>query len=298
MDYVSCELCGRRCGVDREAGERGFCGQTAKLKIARAALHFWEEPPLSGKNGSGTVFFSGCSLSCLFCQNGEISHGGIGRETEDDDLCRIMLELQAAGAHNINFVTPTHFAPTVVKEVAKAREKGLKVPIVYNTSSYDTEETVRALSGTVDVYLADFKYVTPRVAAAFSGASDYPEVAKGAIAEMVRQCPSPVYKEDGMLLRGVIVRVLLLPGHVAEAKLAVSYIFRTYGDRVIISLMNQYTPHGENLPRPLDRTVTRAEYRELCDYADRIGVKNAFVQEGGTAKESFIPKFCADEKPI
>ncbi len=291
MPYESCDLCGHMCRVDRTSGKVGVCGQTAKLKIARAALHMWEEPPVSGRCGSGTVFFSGCSLSCLFCQNAEISHDGVGKEVEDERLHEIMLSLQAQKAHNINLVTPTHFVPTIIKEVKIARNLGLCVPIVYNTSSFDTEKTVKSLENTVDVYLADFKYVTPKVASAYSGAPDYPKVAKAAIAEMVRQQPSLVYDETGLLLRGVIVRVLLLPGHVAESKLAVSYLYKTYGDGIIISLLNQYTPHGENLPKPLDRKVTKAEYRDLCDYADKIGVKNAFIQEGGAAKESFIPAF-------
>ena len=200
-----------------------------------------------------------------------------------------MLELEARGAHNINFVTPTHFAPTVVSSVRLARERGMSLPIVYNTSSYDSEECIKMLDGTVDIYLADYKYHLPRTAAALAKAANYPEVARFAIREMVRQKPTPVI-EDGIMRSGVIVRLLLLPGHLAEAKLAVKHLYETYGDSIYISLMSQYTPMP-SMPRPLDRTVTREEYRELVDYAVEKGVTHAFIQEGGAASESFIPAF-------
>lgn len=290
MSYTCCTLCAHTCRVNRQAGERGRCGMTAVPVVARAALHFWEEPVISGTRGSGTVFFSGCSLGCIYCQNAPISHGGGGKALTPQRLTEIYLELQTAGAHNINLVTPTHYVPTIRQTVMTARTQGLTVPIVYNTASFETLPTLRAMEGIADIYLADLKYLTSAVAARYSHAPIYPTVAMAAVAEMVRQCPAPELSTDGLLRRGVIVRVLLLPGHVAEAKRVVGYLYHTYGDAVYISLMNQYTPPA-GMPAPLDRPVTRAEYRDLCDYADRIGVRRAFVQEGGTAAESFIPAF-------
>ena len=287
--YSPCNLCARACGVDRTSGKVGFCHSTDKMKITRAALHFWEEPIISGNNGSGTVFFSGCSLGCVYCQNAKISRASVGEEYSTAALAQKMLELQSYGAHNINFVTPTHFAPGIADAIREARTLGLRVPIVYNTGSYDTVNTVRMLDGLVDIYLPDLKYYRAETAKKLSYASDYPAVARSAIAEMVRQRPTPVI-EEGIMRSGVIVRVLLLPSHVAEAKLTVKYIYDTYKDDVYISLMNQYTPMP-NMTSPLDRTVTRSEYSELISYAEKIGVVNAFIQEGGTQSESFIPEF-------
>ena len=257
--------------------------------IARAAIHMWEEPPISGERGSGTVFFSGCSLGCIYCQNREISTGR-GERVSEGRLADIMLELEAMDAHNINLVTPTHFVPSIRRAVATAKERGLRIPIVYNTSSYDTVETVRSLAGTVDIFLADFKYARAESAYRYSAASDYPEVAKRAIAEMVSLVGEPKFDTGGMMTHGVIVRLLLLPSHLIEAKLALKYIYKTYGDRVYISLMNQYTPTGK-LPAPLDRAVREDEYRSLVSFAEELGVRRAFIQEGGTVGESFIPEF-------
>ena len=289
LSYSPCEICARKCGVDRTSGEIGFCRSSDKMKITRAALHYWEEPIISGTRGSGTVFFSGCSLGCIYCQNSKISRASVGREVTPTDLAAEMLRLEREGAHNINFVTPTHFAPSIKETVSIAREMGLSVPIVYNTGSYDTQETIRALEGTVDIYLPDLKYYRTVSAEKLSFAKDYPDVARTAIAEMVRQHPNPVI-EDGIMRSGVVVRILLLPSHVAEAKLSLKYLYDTYGDSIYISLMNQYTPMP-GMKSPLDRTVTNAEYSELVSYAERLGVVNAFIQEGGTQKESFIPDF-------
>ena len=287
--YSQCNLCSRRCGADRTGGKIGYCHSTDKMKITRAALHYWEEPIVSGTRGSGTVFFSGCSLGCVYCQNVSISRASVGVEYSVASLAHRMLELEREGAHNINFVTPTHFAPSIVEAVRVSRSLGLTVPIVYNTGSYDTTDTVKMLEGTVDVYLPDLKYYRPQTSKKLSYASDYPTVARAAIAEMVRQRPTPIIK-DGIIRSGVIVRVLLLPSHVAEAKLTVKYLYETYGDKIYISLMNQYTPMP-GMTSPLNRTVTNAEYSELVTYAEKIGVVNAFIQEGGTQSESFIPDF-------
>ncbi len=288
--YHHCELCAHRCGVDRTCGPLGRCHSSDTVRLARASLHMWEEPPISGTHGSGTVFFSGCSLGCLYCQNRAISHEGVGREVTPARLADIFLELQAAGAHNINLVTPTHFVPSIREALDMAKTHGLQLPVVYNTSSFDTPDTIRTLRGYVDIYLADLKYARPATAARLSAAASYPEAARAAIAEMVVQCPEICLDTDGMMRRGVIVRVLLLPAHVAEAKLIVGYLHRTYGDSICISMMNQYTPNPM-LPAPLNRSVTRDEYRDLLTYADKIGVKNGFTQEAGTAENSFIPAF-------
>ena len=289
LNYSSCELCARRCRVNRTDGQIGFCKSADIPKITRAALHFWEEPIISGTRGSGTIFFSGCSLGCVYCQNRKISRAPLGRAVTSDELAREMIRLEREGAHNINFVTPTHFAPSIAEAIIKARTLGLSIPTVYNTGSYDTVKTVQCLEGLVDIYLPDLKYYRAESAEKLSFAKDYPTIAREAIAEMVRQQPRPIIK-DGIMQSGVIVRILLLPSHVAEAKLSLKYLYDTYGDNIYISLMNQYTPM-QGMESPLDRTVTNAEYSELVSYAERIGVVNAFIQEGGTQKESFIPDF-------
>ena len=260
------------------------------MSVARAALHFWEEPPISGSRGSGTIFFSGCSLSCVFCQNREISRGRAGKMVTSEQLANIMLDLQSQDAHNINLVTPTHFIPSIKEALILAKARGLTVPIVYNTGSYDTPKALRMLDGLIDIYLPDLKYYTSRTADALSNAEDYPDVAREAIAEMYRQVGEPIFDADGIMKRGVIVRILLLPGRVAEAKLSLKYLLDTYGDGIYISLMNQYTPM-EGMTPPLDRPVTHEEYAQLTDYAERIGLKKGFTQEFGTASESFIPPF-------
>lgn len=287
--YTECRLCARNCGVDRTE-KIGYCKMPSEIFLSRAALHRWEEPPISGERGSGTIFFSGCSLACAFCQNKDISRGRTGKPVSVNRLSEIMLELQAQGAHNINFVTPTHYIPSVAEAIRLAKAGGLTIPIVYNTGSYENTDALRMLDGLVDVYLPDLKYYTPRLAERLSAAPDYPEVARRAIAEMVRQVGEPVFDEQGIMQRGVIVRILLLPGHVAEAKLTLKYLLETYGDRIYVSLMNQYTPMPDMKP-PLDRPVTHEEYYQLLDYADKNGLKNGFTQEFGTAEKSFIPPF-------
>ena len=288
-EYKSCSLCARKCLADRTSSV-GFCGMPHEMYVSRAALHMWEEPIISGERGSGTIFFSGCSLKCIFCQNREISRGRAGKSVSCIEMADIMLGLEKSGAHNINFVTPTHYIPSVRESIIIAKERGLKIPIVYNTSSYDDKNALATLDGLVDIYLPDFKDFTEKTAKSLSSAKDYPTVARLAISEMIRQTGSAVLDENGMLLRGTVVRILLLPGHVAEAKLVLKYVYDTYGDSIYISLMNQYTPPHDMIP-PLNRAVTHEEYRQLTDYAIKLGVKNAFVQEFGTASESFIPDF-------
>lgn len=293
--FISCEICPRRCKVNREEHKIGVCGVTHQLKVARAALHFWEEPCISGTKGSGTVFFSGCSLHCVFCQNEEISRGLAGKEISKERLTEIFLELQEKGANNINLVTPGQYVPHIIWSIEYARNQGLSLPIVYNTSSYENVDTLKQLEGIVDVYLPDFKYYSSELAAKYSNASDYPEVAKAAIAEMVRQQPTPeFYEKDGqeLIKKGVIVRQLLLPGQLSDAKCIVKYLHDTYGKQIYMSLMSQFTPlsHVEKYPE-LNRKVSRRTYEKLVDYALEIGVENGFIQEEDVAEESFIPSF-------
>lgn len=288
----NCRLCPRNCGVNRLEGQRGFCGADAKIRAARAALHMWEEPCISGREGSGALFFSGCSLGCVFCQNRSISRGERGKEVSPERLAEIMLNLQEQKANNINLVTAGHYVPQVGAALALAREQGLCLPVVYNSSGYEKPETLHLLEGLVDIYLPDFKYMSPELAASCSRAPDYPEIAKAALEEMVRQAGSPRFDERGMMTGGVIVRHLLLPGHVADSKKVVEYLYGTYGNRIYISLMNQYTPMPAVAGDPLlSRKVTKREYSRLVDYALSLGLEQGFIQEGETAKESFIPEF-------
>ncbi len=293
--YNECKLCPRHCNANRIENQIGICKVTSKLKVARAALHHWEEPCISGTNGSGTVFFSGCSLHCVFCQNEEISHGRIGKEITKERLSEIFLELQEKDANNINLVTPGQYVPDIVWCVEHARRQGLHIPIVYNTSSYENVDTLKLLEGIVDVYLPDFKYFNSELAAKYSKAPDYPEVAKLAIAEMVRQQPTPVfYEKDGqeLIQKGVIVRQLLLPGQLQDAKNIIKYLYETYENRIYISLMSQFTPlpHVENYPE-LNRKVSKRSYESYVDFAISLGIENGFIQEDDVAEESFIPLF-------
>lgn len=290
--YRKCNLCPRACNIDR-AKSLGVCQVSNKVLIARAALHFWEEPCISGTKGSGAVFFSGCSLHCVFCQNEKISHGKVGQEITIEELAGLYIDLQNQGANNINLVTGTHYIPQIVESVTIAREKGLNIPIIYNTSGYETVESLRLLEGIVNTYLPDFKYMDSSLAAKYSHAADYPEVAKEAIAEMVRQCGTPVFDDNGFIQSGVIVRQLLLPGHVKDAKAIIKYLYETYSDNIYISMMSQYTPMPQiavNYPE-LNRRVTKREYDSLINYVIDLGVENAFIQDRAVAKESFIPEF-------
>lgn len=259
---------------------------------ARAALHMWEEPCISGEMGSGTVFFSGCPLRCVYCQNYSIANAESGTVITEEKLTDIFLDLQEKGAANINLVTPTHYTPEIIRAIKSAKRRGMTLPIVYNCSGYEKVETLQMLDGIVDVYLTDFKYMDAKVALRYSKAEDYPEVAKAALREMVRQQGEAKFDEKGMMQKGVIVRHLLLPGYVQNAKDVVKYVYDTYGDDVFLSLMNQYTPlpHVATYPE-INRRVTEEEYDELVNYAIAIGVENGFIQEGETAEESFIPAF-------
>ena len=286
-----CNICPRNCNVDRSE-KTGYCAMTDTVKISRAALHMWEEPCISGEKGSGTVFFSGCNMKCVFCQNKDISTGGFGKEITIERLAEIFLELQDKGALNINLVTPTHYTLQIIDAVKVARENGLKLPIVYNTSSYENVETIKMLEGIVDVWLPDFKYMDNAAAQRYSKAPDYVENAKAAIAEMVRQQPDCVFNEDGIIQKGVIVRHLVLPEQTQQAKDAIEYLYDSYGDDIFISIMSQYTPCTDLGDYPeINRKLTPQEYDDVVDFAVEIGVENGFLQEGESASESFIPPF-------
>ena len=285
-----CRICPRDCARNRCQGDTGFCGETNQIRIARAALHFWEEPFISGEKGSGAIFFTGCNLKCIFCQNAQIALSAQGKVIAVQELADIMLDLEAQGAHNINLVTPSHVVLQVREALLLARKKGLRVPIVYNTSAYECVETLRLLDGLVDIYLPDFKYKDSELAAKYSHAPDYPEVAAKAIAEMFRQRGPLVHGENGMLQSGVVVRHLLLPLGVRNAKAVLDELKETYGDDIYISIMNQFTPVRKIDQYPhLNRKVTKREYENVLSYILEKGMENVFFQEGETAKESFIP---------
>ena len=327
-DASACTLCPRECGVDRLNGVRGRCGCDSKIYVARAALHMWEEPCISGMRGSGTVFFSGCPLGCVFCQNANIANAKVGKKISVERLSEIFLEQQDRGALNINLVTPTHYIPQIVKALELAKNHGLKLPVVYNTGGYEKVEALRMLNGLVDVYLPDMKYMSTELAGKYSHAADYPQVAKAALTEMFRQVGTPVFEEErtiekpmsrelridaaaeaedsdlsdenGLFMtRGMMVRHLVLPGSTSDSKAVIKYLYETYKDDIYMSIMSQYTPMPQFLPGgsmhdrypELGRRLTDKEYDEVIDYAIDLGVENAFIQEGDVAKDSFIPDF-------
>lgn len=288
-----CTLCPRNCHADRLISAAGYCGQTVTVMAARAALHKWEEPCISGTEGSGTVFFSGCGLGCIFCQNHNIALGKSGKTISIDRLSQIFLELQEKGAHNINLVTPSHFIPQIIMALEAAKTQGLTLPVVYNTGSYEKPESLKLLEGLVDIYLPDLKYYSPQLSQAYANAPDYFEKAAAAIAEMVRQTgPITSSLDRGLLKRGTIVRHLLLPGQGRDSKKILRYLHNTYGSRIAVSIMNQFTPlpHAAHIPE-CSRYVSQEEYDRIVSFALAIGIETGYIQEGQTASQSFIPQF-------
>lgn len=288
----NCTLCPRNCGVDRLAGQAGYCGVPSGIFAARAALHMWEEPCLVGETGSGTVFFSGCNMKCVFCQNHDIAIGQTGKEISISHLSEIFLKLQKEGATNVNLVTPTHYIPQIRLALLQAKESGLTLPVVYNTGGYEKAESLRMLDGLIDIYLPDFKYFSSELSSKYSFSPDYFLRACEALAEMYHQTGPCTFDEQGILRCGILVRHLILPGQVKDSKKVLHYLHDTYGDNIWISIMNQYTPltHVTDIPE-LNRRVSEDEYGRVVDYAIRLGIENAFIQEGETAQESFIPPF-------
>lgn len=289
---MQCNICPRRCGADRENGRLGFCGASNKIRIARAALHFWEEPCLSGKNGAGTVFFSHCNMKCVYCQNYRISTRGAGHEASIGELAEIFLDLQSQGANNIDLVTPTHYALDIAKAVKKAKDSGLHIPVLYNCGGYESVETLKRLEGLIDIYMPDMKYYRDKYAVKYSSAPRYFETACAALEEMYRQTGAVVLDKNGIMQSGVIVRHMMLPGLMLDTKKIMDYLFDTYGNNIYISLMSQYTPlkNVERFPE-LNRKIDMKKYNSIVDYCMNRGMENVFIQEGSAAKESFIPCF-------
>ncbi len=291
-ELSKCRLCPRECGADRNNKISGYCKMQADIKIGRAALHFWEEPCISGENGSGAVFFSGCNLGCVYCQNYQISKDGCGKRITTEELVDIFLDLQGKGAHNINLVTPTHYTPHIADALKNAKGRGLKIPIVYNCGGYESIDTLRELNGLVDIYMPDFKYFSDKYAIKYSNAPRYFEHASSALCEMFSQVGKNVFDENGMLLKGVIVRHMMLPGLLFDSKKIIDYLYNKYRDDIYISIMSQYTPMPQVKKHPeIDRRISEKYYESLVDYAFNIGVRNAYIQDGKSADESFIPEF-------
>lgn len=288
---MKCNLCPRNCNADREFGKLGYCKAGNKMVIARYSLHRWEEPIISGKKGSGTIFFSYCNMRCCFCQNYEISEFHKGRIVTIEEFSDICLDLEKSGASNINLVTPTHYVPWIVKGLKLAKEKGLNIPIVYNSSGYENVETIKMLDGLIDIYLPDLKYYGDFYGEKYSNCKNYFKYARLAIDEMVKQVGKVEIDSNCMMKKGVIVRHLLLPGLIEDSKKIINYLYNKYHDDIIISIMNQYTPVRKLKYEELNDKVSNSDYDELINYAYDLGVRNAFIQEGETQKTSFIPNF-------
>lgn len=290
--FNKCNLCPRECSVNRNNKELGYCRASNKLKIGGYHLHMWEEPIISGKNGSGTIFFSYCNLRCIYCQNYDISIYDNGEEITIDRFANICLELQDMGAENINLVTPSHYIPLIREGLIMAKDKGLNIPIVYNTSGYEKVDSLRLLDGLVDIYLPDFKYYDDNLGK-YSNVNNYFEIADKAIQEMYRQVGSSIIKK-GIMRRGIIVRHLVLPHHSDDSKKVVKYLYDKYGDNIYLSIMNQYTPVRRCKYLELNDKVSEREYDNVIDYAYDIGIRKCFVQDSESQSDSFIPVFKGD----
>ena len=288
--YKKCVLCPRKCGINRYE-KKGFCGANNEIKASLAKPFFYEEPPISGINGSGTIFFSGCNLKCCFCQNMEISSFNKGTTISITRLAEIMIELQEKNVHNINLVTPTMFIPSIIKSIKKARKLGLKIPIVYNSSGYENVEVIKLLDGYIDIYLPDFKYFDNKLAIKYSQCHNYLESAKLALEEMVRQTGPCIFDKNGIIKKGTIVRHLMLPSLKEDTKNILNYLYTTYKDNIYISIMNQYTPNEYVKFDELKKPVKEQDYEIIIDYAIDLGITNAFCQVGGTVSDSFVPEF-------
>ena len=288
----NCNVCPRNCGIDRISGKVGFCKSGVTVKVAKAYGHMWEEPCISGAKGSGTVFFSNCNLRCVFCQNHDISQSSIGKEISVERLSEIFLEQQAKGYHNINLVNPTHYVPQIIAALDMAKKSGLTIPVVYNSNGYENIESIKALNGYIDVYIPDLKYFNDKYAIKYSSAPNYFNIASKVIGEMVAQVGTPVFNEDDIMIKGVIIRHLMLPGLLFDSKKVVDYIYKTFGDSVYLSLMNQYTPMFKATEyAEINRPLNPDHYDSLIDYCVDLGYKNAFIQESGTSSTVYVPDF-------
>lgn len=287
----SCELCPRRCKVDRTV-EKGFCDSGEKVRVGLVSLHKWEEPCLNGENGAGTIFFSNCNLKCAFCQNFKISHENFGKEISIERLAEIFLEQQERGASNIELVTPTHYTPQICTALDSAKSAGLNLPVVWNSNGYELPETLELLKDRVDVFLPDFKYFDNKIASSFSGVQNYSEVASAAVKKMFELVGEIKFNSQGMLIRGVLVRHLVLPNFRSDSMKILDWLYETFGDKIFISIMNQYTPifHATDF-KEIDRKLTSFEYKSVIRHAEKIGIKNCFIQVGSSAGEKYIPQF-------
>ena len=287
-----CDLCPRKCFVNRLDGELGFCTASNDVKIAKVALHHWEEPCISGTHGSGTVFFSNCNLKCVFCQNYKISHGGYGKTVSISRLSEIFLEQQSRGALNINLVTPSHYVPQIIEALKLAKSYGLNIPILYNSNGYESIDTIKVLKGFIDVYLPDLKYYKDEYALKYSKAPNYFASARAVITEMVSQVGEVKFDDDGIIQKGVIIRHLMLPGLLFDSKKIIDFIYTTFKDSVYISLMNQYTPMNEAFKYPeINKVINPLHYDALINYCLNLGITKCFIQENGTSSRAYIPDF-------
>lgn len=283
-----CNSCPRKCNIDRDS-VTGICGVPAAYKVARAALHFWEEPCISGEKGSGTVFFSGCSLKCVFCQNFEISRNAFGKEISEEKLIEIFKDLENQGAHNINLVNPTHYSAQLSETLRKYKPS---IPVVWNTGGYDSVESLRRLDGLVDIYLADIKYVSESVSKKYSGAENYFSVASQAVLELQSQVGENIFDENGIMKKGLIIRHLVLPGNVSQAFRVMDWVKENLPEDTILSLMSQYTPCGKACEYPtINRRLSEREYDLVLDYAEKLDFENVFIQEIESSSKDFIPDF-------
>ena len=288
--YSKCELCPRKCGVDRNSNI-GFCGATSLAEINRIDLHFMEEPIISGNKGSGTVFFTHCTMNCIFCQNYEISRRkSKGTEFSAEELAREYINLENRGAHNINLVSPTHYMPTIIESIEISRKMGLKIPFVYNTSGFENPETIKEFKGYIDIFLTDYKYSSPYLAKVYSNCEDYPDYIISVISNMVEVTGKPLFSDDGMLLKGTLVRHLMLPNLLSDTLQIMGKVQKYFDDKVLFSLMRQYTPMGENLPSELNRTINDYEYSVASEEFDRLGLYG-FIQSDQAVGTDKIPEF-------
>lgn len=290
--YKNCSICPRNCHIDRTKGQIGYCQSGHEIKAALASVHMWEEPPISGSCGSGTIFFSGCNLRCVFCQNYTISSENSGKTISTERLSEIMLEQQARGVHNINLVTATHFIPSIIKAVQKAKNNGLKIPIVYNTGGYEKVESIKMLEGTVDIYLPDIKYFSPELSLKYSGASDYFDYASEAVLEMYHQTGNNIYDDNGIMKSGVIIRHMIMPSHKEDSYKVLDWIRDNIGTEACVSLLSQYTPaYNAEKYKEINRKLMSLEYTRVIEHFFDIGLKNGFMQEKSSAESKYTPIF-------
>ena len=295
-DLEKCNLCPHRCGVNRNNGEIGRCKATDKIKVALASLHFYEEPCISGKNGSGTIFFSHCNLSCKYCQNYEISQLGKGKDITIEHLAEIMINQQKKGAENINLVTPTMYVPQIIEAIKIAKKNGLNIPIIYNSNGYECVETLKKLEGFIDVYLPDFKYFDNKLGEKYSNIQNYSDITKNALKEMYRQVGTPILDESGMIKRGLIIRHLVLPGYIENSKRVLQWIKENINSGVYISVMAQYFPtYLAKNDEIINRKINENEYKEVEKFLYSLEIENGYIQELGEHEEEYVPKFDLSE---